>query len=118
MVHTVPTNCPTTGVPDEALQRKGPRVWERGSEVHLSIPCLEPGSMAEWGEGLGWRGTPSDTRPHNVSRPMRFLRQCARNRNSGKTRGATGPQIYMPRCSRRSKEMVSAQDVADGKLRF
>jgi hypothetical protein len=27
---------------------------------------------------------------------------------------ATGPQIYMPRCSRRSKEMVSAQDVADG----
>src|SRR5260221_8092892 len=107
-------NRPTSigGVVISTSKRKEPRVWERGSEVHLSIPCLEPGSMAEWGEGLGWRGTPSDTRPHNASRPMRFLRQCARNRNSGKTPGSDGASdLYAPVLpARTSKAMVSAQD--------
>jgi hypothetical protein len=81
-------------VPDEALQRKKPRVWERGSEVHLSIPCLKPGSIAGWGEGLGWAGRGAHhpaLAPLNVSRPLRFLRQFRQLRE--KPRGGTGTRF-------------------------
>ena len=121
-MRAVPTNCPTTGVPDEALQRKEPCVWERGSEVHLSIPCLKPGSIAGWGEGLGWagRGAHHPAHPVNVSKAdvvPAAMRAIATQGNPGRGTGAS--DLYAPvLLARTSKEIVSAQDVAHGKLRF
>ncbi len=91
-------------------------MWGRGSEVHLSYPVWSQGLWPDGVRGLeGLMGTPSSTRPLNVSRPMWF-----RIANSGKTLWRDrASDLYAPVLpTRTSKEIVSAQDVAYGKLRF
>ncbi len=90
-----------------------------GLGIHLPGYPVLPGSIAGWGEGLGWAGGHTTRHPLNVSRPMRFLRQT-RDRNSGKTLGRDRAlDLYAPALpARTSKEIVSAQDVAHGKLKF
>jgi hypothetical protein len=58
--------------------------------------------MAEWGEGLGG-GAHHPTLAHTTLQGR--CGSCGNAREiatQGKPRGATGPQIYMPRCSRRA----------------